>query len=123
MLLTLIVMPLFLLGLKFWTHPVYSAYASKWNATVAPLSFIAVFVSSHPDLMILSAIVFFMNSYVFWYHLDPPLAYSSSGRYQPYRKGMSDSDSDDNIKSTRPRSSFSVDGLGNATSYGMQALA
>jgi hypothetical protein len=71
------VIPMFVLGLKFWTAPIYSAYASKANATLAPLALIPIFFSYHMDVRVMGVVVLMMNAYVFWYHVDPPEEYNS----------------------------------------------
>ena len=62
---------MFILGLRFWTAPVYLKYNSKANATSAPLAIPVVFFGYHSDIKLMGALVFAMNFYVFWYHVDP----------------------------------------------------
>jgi hypothetical protein len=101
-LLVFIVIPMFILGLKFWTAPIYSAYASKSNAIVAPLAMLPIFAGNHLDLTLMGVIVFCMNAYVFYYHCDPPEEFlPNRSRYTRYRgrhsamnKGSESSDDD-----------------------------
>ena len=62
---------MFIIGLKFWTSPVYLRYDSKINSLCAPFAIIVLFLGKHIDLKIMSVLVFLMNFYVFWYHSDP----------------------------------------------------
>jgi len=71
-----IITPLFIVGLKFWTAPVYTPYASKINALVAPFGIIVAFISNHADVIMMGTLVALMNAYVFWYHVDPPAFYT-----------------------------------------------
>jgi len=66
---------MFIIALRFFTAPVYSAFARQINACVAPLSLIPVFFCTHYDVMCMSILTGLMNSYVFWYHVDPPEEY------------------------------------------------
>ena len=66
-----IIVPMFIIGLRFWTSPVYLKYDSTINAISVPFSIIVLFIGNHIDLKIMSVIVFLMNFYVFWYHSDP----------------------------------------------------
>lgn len=92
---------MFILGLKFWTAPIYSAYASKMNTFSVPFAMIPMFFSNHIDLSLMSGIVMIMNAYVFWYHVDPPEEFRvTNKRYTKYRSSMHggrghSSDSDD----------------------------
>ena len=99
-----LLVPMFILGLKFWTAPIYSAYASKLNACVAPLAMGPIFFSHHIDITLMGIVVLLMNSYVFWYHVDPPAEYNQSQhrRYQKFRgdvarRHQQDSSDDDNV--------------------------
>jgi hypothetical protein len=95
-LIVFIVLPLFIIGLRFWTAPVYTLYALKMNAVLAPVSMVAIFGSTHLDVMMMGAIVFLMNAFVFWYHVDPPVYKINGGKYQkhrPMRRLSSDEDS------------------------------
>lgn len=67
-----ITLPLFLLGLKFWTAPAYLRYKSKLNTILAPIAFIPIFYSNHIDMVFLGLLSCIMNCYVLWYHSDPP---------------------------------------------------
>jgi hypothetical protein len=67
-----IISPAFVIGLRFWTAPVYLNYRRQINAAVVPFCVPVVFLASHWDILILALLVIFMNIYVFWYHVDPP---------------------------------------------------
>jgi len=111
--------PLFVIGLLFWTAPVYSTYARKINSIVAPLGLSVAFVGHHWDVIMLGLLTFLMNVYVYWYHIDPPYTPLQGGKYQRYRRsGSSDSDEDvDRIKKYERKIDYSeaakvgIDGL------------
>jgi hypothetical protein len=126
-LLVIVVLPLFILGLKFWTAPIYSAYASKLNSVLSPLSLVAIFFGSHLDIKLMGIIVLMMNSYVFWYHVDPPEQFTEYKRFKRYRSNhratnniASESDSDEKINITKNK--FKID-YGDLGSLGAQALS
>ena len=72
MMIIFLVLPMFIIGLRFWTAPVYMKYPLALNSCITPLSFFVVFFSDHMDVMLLGILVWMMNIYVFWYHIDPP---------------------------------------------------
>ena len=72
LLIGIIVIPMFVLALRFWTAPVYLNYTIKLNAFVVPLALVVVFFAQHVDVILLGILVLIMNIYVFWYHVDPP---------------------------------------------------
>lgn len=71
-LLVFLVIPMFILSLRFWTAPVYLNYRLKYNSFAAPFALIVCFAGNHTDVILLGVLVGFMNFYVFWYHIDPP---------------------------------------------------
>jgi len=89
------VVPMFIIGLRFWTAPSYLKYNLRINGITAPLAFIPTFFAYHNDVKMLGALVLFMNMYVFWYHIDPPVDVYNDGRnYRRRHGGESDSDND-----------------------------
>ena len=93
-----IILPLFIIGLRFWTAPAYLVYTGKENGLAAPLSILPVFFSTHIDIMCLGILVFCINFYAFWYHIDPMQTTYAGGRYttrRPLRHGDSSSSDDD----------------------------
>jgi len=70
--LVFIICPLFVLALRFWTAPVYLNYSLRINSFVAPLSLPVIFLATHWDIVFLALLVFYLNLFVFWYHVDPP---------------------------------------------------
>ena len=68
----LIIIPMFITGMRFMTAPVYLNYSCKLTAFVTPLAALPVFWAHHFDVMLLGILVFIMNFYAFWYHVDPP---------------------------------------------------
>ena len=72
MLLAFVILPLYILALRFWTAPVYINYTSKVNSLLVPFSMLPMFLSKHIDIIMLGVLVFFMNFLVFCYHVDPP---------------------------------------------------
>ena len=83
--LLVIICPLFIIGLRFWTAPTYLNYTLKINGLIAPLAVPIWFLATHWDIVALAALVFYMNFYAFWYHVDPP-----SNIYQTSRKRVKD---------------------------------
>ena len=70
--LVFIICPLFIIGLRFWTAPTYLNFTLKLNGMVAIVALPLVFIATDWDIILLSALVFYMNAYAFWYHFDPP---------------------------------------------------
>lgn len=62
---------MFIIGLRFWTAPVYLKYNSKINSLFTPLALPVIFYGKHSDIKMLGFLVMIMNFYVFWYHADP----------------------------------------------------
>lgn len=93
-LLLTVIVPMFIIGLRFWTAPAYLAYPLKINSFVVPVGCLAIFLSQHFDIMFLSIEVTLMNFYVYWYHIDPPVTQFAGGKYTT-RRPRFESDSDD----------------------------
>ena len=72
-----------MIGLRFWTAPVYMKYSLKINSCVTVLCFIPIFFADHLDIVLMGALCWMMNIYVFWYHIDPPQ--EAYGRYHRRR--------------------------------------
>lgn len=70
-LLFLVIVPLYIYALKFWTSPVYINYTSKMNSLLLPFSMMPMFLSYNIDIILLGILVFVMNFLVFCYHVDP----------------------------------------------------
>lgn len=70
--LILIIIPTFIIGMRFVTAPVYLNYRLKINSLVVAPMIPLIFFVSHWDLVFLLILVVWMNFYVFWYHIDPP---------------------------------------------------
>ena len=68
----LVIIPLYVIALRFWTAPSYLNYKNKLNSFVAPLAIPVIFLATHWDIIFLAIQVLWMNFYVFWYHIDPP---------------------------------------------------
>ena len=66
------IVPLFIIGLRFWTAPAYLKYTLKINGYLVPATIPIIFGASHIDVAFLGILVLVMNLYVFWYHIDPP---------------------------------------------------
>ena len=79
-----IIVPLFIIGLRFWTAPAYLAYTLQINSYIAPLTLPVMFCCSHFDVLFLGLLVLIMNIYVFWYHVDPPVLYQAGNQYSKY---------------------------------------
>lgn len=123
LLLTIIVIPLFVLGLKFWTAPIYSAYASKSNSIVAPLAMFPIFASKHIDLTMMGIIVLLMNAYVFWYHTDPPEDFlPNRNRYSKYRTKSSFNKRNDDSSDDDRRFTSKID-YSSVKDFGLKALS
>ena len=73
----LIIIPLFVIGLRFWTAPAYLAYTLQINSFIAPITLPVMFYCSHFDVLFLGMLVTLMNVYVFWYHVDPPVFFQA----------------------------------------------
>lgn len=81
----LVILPSFVIGLRFWTAPVYLKYTLKMNGALVPLISCAPFLATHFDILLLGILVTMMNLYVFWYHIDPPREEYAGGRYTTRR--------------------------------------
>jgi hypothetical protein len=90
---------MFIIGLRYWTSPVYLKYTLKLNSLIAPLALVVIFKSSHLDILCLGILVLLMNIYSFWCHIDPPRESYAGGRYTTKRPENYDSDED--IKASR----------------------
>lgn len=67
----LIILPLFILSLRYLSAPATSGpYKSKWNALLAPLAVIPLFFFSDWDILFMSILVLLMNLWVAWKQLD-----------------------------------------------------
>lgn len=89
-----IIVPMFIIGMRFWTAPTYLKYDLKINAMVAPFGIFPAFFSYHDDIKALGAVVMIMNMYVFYHHLDPPYDDKDGNGYkEPWK--YYDSDEDD----------------------------
>jgi hypothetical protein len=91
LMISVVIVPLFIIGLRFWTAPSYLKYSLRINALVAPIALLPSFFGYHSDVKALGALVLIMNAYVFWYHADPPYEYA----YTPSNRRQSDEDSDE----------------------------
>lgn len=111
------ILPLFIMGLRFWTAPVYLKYSVRMNSFALPLTMPIVFFCEHLDMMLLGGLCFFMNIYVFWYHVDPPTNVYGGGQYTKYRGPDSDDDS------SYTRNSKQKFDYADAANYGLQAMA
>lgn len=87
----IVITPLFIIGLRFWTAPSYLKYSLRINALAAPVALLPTFFSYHADVKALGVLVLLMNVYVFWYHAEPPYEYSDYGR----RRASDDSEDSD----------------------------
>jgi len=110
--------PMFMIGLRFWTAPVYLMYSLRINSLIIPLTLPVIFFCSHLDILLLGGLVFLMNIYVFWYHIDPPANTFAGGKYQKYTKDVS-SDDDDTVTRRQVRQ---VD-YAEMASFGLQAMS
>uniref|UniRef100_A0A7S3FTX4 Uncharacterized protein n=1 Tax=Strombidium rassoulzadegani TaxID=1082188 RepID=A0A7S3FTX4_9SPIT len=86
-LLVLGVIPSFVVGLRFWTAPVYFKYTLKLNSFIVPLIAVLIFAASHIDIILLGCLSLLMNLYCFWYHIDPPRTEYAGGKYSTHRGG------------------------------------
>ena len=77
-----VIIPAFIIGLRFVTAPVYLNYQRKLNGSIVPLMFPLLFVVNHWDIFSLLILVIWMNFYVFWYHIDPPENIYQQGNWQ-----------------------------------------
>ena len=87
------IVPLFIIGLRFWTAPAYLKYTRKMNGYLVPTTLPIIFLASHIDVILLGVLVLIMNIYVFWYHIDPPVTDYAGGRYSTRRRYDSDDSS------------------------------
>ena len=85
------VIPLFIVGLRFWTAPAYLKYTLKINAYTVPMTLPIIFGCNHIDVALLGVLVLIMNLYVFWYHIDPPQTEFAGGKYSTRRPRTYDS--------------------------------
>ena len=68
-----IITPLFVLGLRFWTAPVYINYRLRINSFLLPACIAPLFFAKHFDVILLGIVVFFMNWTAFYQHMDAPV--------------------------------------------------
>lgn len=71
-LLLVIVLPMFVIAMRFWTAPVYINYTLRINAFVLPLALVVVFTAHHTDIVLLGLLAGWMNFQAFYYHTDMP---------------------------------------------------
>lgn len=88
--LVFILIPAFIIGMRFFTAPVYLKYGLKANALIAPCVLPAIFYSSHTDILLMGILTLFMNLYAFWFHADPPREVYSGGRYTTVQREHGD---------------------------------
>ena len=69
--LAFVIIPAFIIAMRFTTAPVYLNYRLRINALIVPPMLPLMFLVSHWDVMFLLGLVAWMNFYVFWYHIDP----------------------------------------------------
>lgn len=100
--LTAVIIPLFIIGLRYWTSPVYLKYTLKLNSLVGPIALLPIFHASHMDILCLGVLVLFMNIYSFWCHVDPPRESYAGGKYTTKRPNTYDS-SDEDIRYTESK--------------------
>ena len=93
---------MFVIGLRYWTSPVYLRYTLKINSLVAPFGLIPIFCSAHIDILCLGILVLCMNIYSFWCHIDPPRESYAGGKYTTKRPKNYDS-SDEDIRATESK--------------------
>ena len=80
--LVLIVTPLFVIGMRFFTAPVYLDYTRRLNSIVAMFALPVILFGFHMDIKFLGVIVFIMNACAFYYHMDPPQNVIDSKNYR-----------------------------------------
>jgi hypothetical protein len=69
--LLIIILPLFVMSMRYLTYPVYEGpYQSKWNALIAPLGVLPAFFFTDMDILYLSILVTAQNLWVAWKQLD-----------------------------------------------------
>lgn len=66
----IVVLPLFMLGLRFITSPMDYPYSSKLNSLLGPCGVVPLFIYSSIDVLCLSVLVMLMNLYVTSYLMD-----------------------------------------------------
>jgi hypothetical protein len=72
-----IIMPLFLLSVRYLTHPVIDGpYTNRINALVAPIGLIPIFFFTDYDILFMSLLVCTQNFWVAWRQLDGDDSYS-----------------------------------------------
>ena len=79
--LVFLIIPSFVVGLRFFTAPVYLKYGLRINALIAPIVLPAIFYSKNTDIILMGVLPLFMNLYAFWGHADPPQESYCSGKY------------------------------------------
>jgi hypothetical protein len=79
--LVFLLIPSFIIALRFFTAPVYLKYGLRCNALFAPLALPAIFYSYHTDIMLMGIMCLFLNMYAFWGHADPPRENYGNGKY------------------------------------------
>ena len=65
-----IILPLFLAAMHFYTASFKKRYFSKVQIMVVPLATIPFFFFTNIDIVIMSAIVLLQNGYIAWYTID-----------------------------------------------------
>lgn len=118
--LVLILVPLFILGLRYWTAPSYLVYGCKLNGLLCPVSLLPLFFSDHLDIKLMAGLVYIMNFLPFWGHCDPGYDnyHYNNGRYSSRRysnrrptkrqSGSSSSDDEPDYSSYSHRSTSST---------------
>jgi len=59
--LVFMVIPMFIIALRFQTAPVYINFTNKLNSFVAPFAFIIIFQAHHLDIKLLGVLVGWIN--------------------------------------------------------------
>lgn len=77
-----IITPLFVIGMRYFTAPVYLDYTRRLNSMVAILAMPVILFGFHIDIKLLGVIVFIMNACPFYYHMDPPQSVIDSKNYR-----------------------------------------
>jgi hypothetical protein len=66
-----IILPLFVLSLRYLTHQVQEGpYRSRWNALLAPIAVVPCFFFRDWDILFLSVLVLLQNLWVTWRQVD-----------------------------------------------------
>jgi len=71
-LLVFMVIPMFIIALRFQTAPVYINFTNKLNSFVAPFAWVIIFTAHHLDIKLLGVLVGWINFQAFYYHTDMP---------------------------------------------------